>query len=168
MQAGEKWRIPNPPTYIKRNWKTIIPPESNKKAAARTKRAPNGVTAPSAAPQASMAATPAAVAVAAAAAPAAASAPDRSGGAAGANGAHRGKQKREGAPAANGTGSGADHAHLKQEPATLNSAIASLPPVDMTQPPPQVLPFQVLIKFVLSSHLMDKVACQYSHIVMGI
>jgi hypothetical protein len=139
-QAGEKWRIPTPPVYIKRNWKTIIPPESNKKAAARQKRPLNGVSAPAAALQvapslpAHPAAAPMSSAAAASALPAGQLASDRAGDA---SCAHRPKQKREGGAAVNGAA--ADKASVKQELLTLNKVGASLPHVDMMLPPPQVL-----------------------------
>lgn len=143
VQAGEKWRIPNPPTFLKRNWKTIIPPESNKKSAARPKRPVNGVAAAPAAPQMPAVTTSAAVAAAAAATAAAApapAAPAGGGASGGANGANRPKQKRDGHVAVNGGGSGTQKqtAHVKPEPAVLNSVMTSLPPVDMSQPPQQV------------------------------
>lgn len=142
MQAGEKWRIPNPPTYIKRNWKNIIPPESGKKAQVpRPKRLPNGQLAP-AAPQP----THNAPAGAAAGGVPAAAAPDKMGAGAtggmgvGGSNVQRAKQKREGMPAAVDAGAaGGVKGGIKPEPGVLLQPVtATLPPVDMTKPPPQV------------------------------
>ena len=137
LQAGEKWRIPNPPTYIKRNWKNIIPPEANKKAGARHKRPSNGVANFAASAHGHAAVTAATVATGAVSG---AGVPDNTVTAGAANGAHRPKQKRDGGPVVNGTGGAASQTYLKHEPAAWNSVIMTLPPVDMSQPPPQARP----------------------------
>eukprot|EP00892_Ulva_mutabilis_P002662 jgi/Ulvmu1/12397/UM009_0044.1 len=86
LQAGEKWRIPNPPMWITRNWKDIVPPASSKKTARKGADAQRPAAAASAKPVSTLhpgitfgssakAGAPAATAAAAALPPAAAARP---------------------------------------------------------------------------------------------
>lgn len=52
MQAGEKWRIPNPPLWVSRNWKDVVPPTSGKKTGKKAAEAQRPAAAAAAAPAA--------------------------------------------------------------------------------------------------------------------